>query len=360
MTFSATFAYLEGECLNNVVWALQRFRGLFMRVDALLLVIFTDRDLSLMNVVKTVFSDATNLLCRFHIDKNVKAKCKTLVSQKNAWDYVIEAWGSLVDCPCESSFDEYLKTLHWLPLCGLCLWTMFESAHWSLKRLLQNSVGDICSVWEAMNNMMTLQHTQIKASFKTNTHVVEHVFKVTLYKKQLGMVSRYALNEIAAEYECVAYAGKNLSRCGCVMRSTHGLPCACELFKYVVSSIPLETIHIFWRRLSFSDQGLCKTQVTITEEMEIISKHFEQLDVCGKVHLKSKLQEIAYPDMNSMCPLPEKVKTKGSPKKPLTKQQKSTKRDLSYWEYVDALHSMQNSNLSMKCSASSSEDPIQR
>ncbi|RXY50090.1 hypothetical protein DD573_29750 [Klebsiella pneumoniae] len=95
-----------------------------MRVDALLLVIFTDRDLALMNVVKTVFSDATNLLCRFHIDKNVKAKCKTLVSQKNAWDYVIEAWGSLVDCPCESSFDEYLKTLHWLPLCGLCLWTM--------------------------------------------------------------------------------------------------------------------------------------------------------------------------------------------------------------------------------------------
>ncbi|RYA55955.1 hypothetical protein DD596_25605 [Enterobacter cloacae complex sp. 4DZ3-28B] len=45
-----------------------------------------------MNAVKTVFSDATNLLCRFHIDKNVKAKCKTLVSQKNAWDYVMEVW----------------------------------------------------------------------------------------------------------------------------------------------------------------------------------------------------------------------------------------------------------------------------
>ena len=70
--------------------------------------------------------------------------------------------------------------------------------------------------------------------------------------------------------------------------------------------------------------------MTITEEMEIISKHFEQLDFCGKVHLKSKLQEIAYPDMNSMCPPPEKVKTKGAPKKLLTKQQKSTKRDLSY------------------------------
>ena len=74
------------------------------------------------------------------------------------------------------------------------------------------------------------------------------------------MISRYALNEIAAMYERVAYADKNPSRCGCVMRSTHSLPCACELFKYVVSSIPLETIHICWRRLSFSDQGLSETE----------------------------------------------------------------------------------------------------
>jgi len=109
MTFSTAFAYLEGERLYNVIWALQRFRGLFMRVDALPGVIVTDRDLSLMNAVKIVFSNATNLLCRFHIDKNVKAKCKTLVAQKNAWDYVMEAWGSLVECPCESSFDEYVK-----------------------------------------------------------------------------------------------------------------------------------------------------------------------------------------------------------------------------------------------------------
>ena len=61
-----------------------------------------------------------------------------------------------------------------------------------------------------------------------------------------------------------------------------------------------------------------------------------------------------------MCPPSEKVKTKGAPKKPLTKQQKSTKHDPSYLEYVDALHSVQNSNSSMKHSASSSEDPIQR
>jgi len=124
------------------------------------------------------------------------------------------------------------------------------------------------------------------------------------------MVSRYTLNEIAAECEYVAYTGKNPSRCGCVMRTTHGLPCACELSKYVVGSIPLETIHIFWRRLSFSDQGLCEVEVTIIGEMKTISKRFEQLDVCGKVHLKIKLWEITYLDLNYMGLPLEKVKTK--------------------------------------------------
>jgi len=95
------------------------------------------------------------------------------------------------------------------------------------------------------------------------------------------MVSRYALNEIAV--------GKNPSSCGCLMRTTHGLPCACELSRYVVGNIPLDSIHMFCRRLSFSDQGLCEAEVTIKEEIKTISKRFEELDVCGKVTLKSKL-----------------------------------------------------------------------
>ncbi|KAH1189863.1 hypothetical protein GmHk_20G057546 [Glycine max] len=111
-----------------------------------------------------------------------------------------------------------------------------ESDHWVLKRLLQNSLGDLCSVWKAMNNIITLQHTEIKTSFETSTHVVGHVFKVTLYKKLLGMVSR----------------------------------------------------------LSFSHQGLSEPEVSITEEMKTISKRFEELDVCGEVTLKSKLSEITY------------------------------------------------------------------
>ena len=93
--------------------------------------------------------------------------------------------------------------------------------------------------------MITLQHTEIEASFETSTHVVGHVFKVTLYKKLLDMVSRYALNQIVIEYEHVSYTGIDSSCCKCVMGTTQGFPCACELARYVVDSIALGVIHMF-------------------------------------------------------------------------------------------------------------------
>ncbi|KAL5168091.1 Protein FAR1-RELATED SEQUENCE 5 [Glycine soja] len=164
-----------------------------------------------------------------------------------------------------------------------------EYAHWALKRVLQNSFGDLYSVWDAMKNMITLQHTQIKTSFETSMHVVGHVYKKTLYKRLLGMVSRYASNEIAYEFERVRYFENNLSSCGSILRTTLGLPCACELQRYDGGNILLDAVHMYWRRLSFSDQGLNEAEVSIKEEMDRIYKRFEELYVCGKVTLKNKL-----------------------------------------------------------------------
>ncbi|XP_014620245.1 uncharacterized protein [Glycine max] len=169
------------------------------------------------------------------------------------------------------------------------------------------------------------------------------------------MVSRYALNEISVEFERVRHLKDSLSSCGCVLRTTLGLPCACELQRYDGGSIPLDAVHMYWRRLNFSDQGLCEAEVSIKEEIDRIHKRFEELDVCGKVTFKSKLREFAFPDETSMCPPPTKVKTKGAPKKVMKRSERSTNRDPSYWEYVDAYHSVQNSNTSVRPIASSFE-----
>ncbi|KAH1265183.1 Protein FAR1-RELATED SEQUENCE 5 [Glycine max] len=124
MTFYAGFAYLEGEHVNNVVWALKHFRGLFLRRDALPGVIVIDRDLPLMNVVKTVFPECTNLLCRFLIDKNVKEKCKSLIGKKMhgsmSW-MPGEVW--LIVVPSISSMIA-LRSLKFLVHHGPCLLPM--------------------------------------------------------------------------------------------------------------------------------------------------------------------------------------------------------------------------------------------
>ena len=54
-----------------------------------------------------------------------------------------------------------------------------------------------------------------------------------------GFVSRYALNHIADEVHKMHFVGVDTSRCGCIVRSTHGLPYACKLAWYALGRIPL-------------------------------------------------------------------------------------------------------------------------
>jgi len=50
-----------------------------MRGDVYPKVIVSDRNIALMNAIAIVFPKACNILCQFHIDKNVKTKWKMIV-----------------------------------------------------------------------------------------------------------------------------------------------------------------------------------------------------------------------------------------------------------------------------------------
>ena len=149
-------------------------------------------------------------------------------------------------------------------------YTRVKTAHATLKRLLQNSISDLCNAWDAVNNMIILQHTEIKASFERSFHVVPHKFNVSLYRQLRGKVAIYALGLIAVELERVKYVGIDKSRCGCVFRSTYGLPCACALGRYVAGSIPIDTIHVFWKSLAYKDHAAPKKIVSIQQEIDDI------------------------------------------------------------------------------------------
>lgn len=204
-------------------------------------------------------------------------------------------------------------------------------------------MGDLCTVWETVSVMLSLQHSAIRDLFQKSIYVHEHRHNVMLYTNLRGFVSRHALGLIFDESERVKYVGIDKSACGCIMRTCHGLPCACELGRYIMmpAAIPLDAIHVFWKMLFFeNDRYSQATELSLKPEWEMLVRRFEALEVPGKVDLKSKVRQLACPETTTLLPPPIKVKTKGAPKKKgklkVSKNEESTKREPSLWERVDS------------------------
>ncbi|KAH1221608.1 hypothetical protein GmHk_12G034979 [Glycine max] len=148
-----------------------------------------------------------------------------------------------------------------------------EGAHSRLKRLLYDSMGDLCICWDAMNNMKSI-------------NVVDHRFNTPFYKRLRGFVSTQAQSLIFDELKCSTIVGVDNFACGCTLRTNHGLVCACEIARHshISGSIPLLFIHVHWKMLSISgtdDIGDSWGDLTLTNEVNALLKRFSQLGVGG-------------------------------------------------------------------------------
>ena len=188
----------------------------------------------------------------------------------------------------------------------------------------------MCSCWDAISKQARLQHNKIQASFEHSIFRPPHKYKVDFYKNLLGYVSTSALDFIAEEIRRVSRY-----KCGCAIRSTHGLPCACELAGY--RCVPLKSVHPFWRRLSWKavNPNEDPDDMNLEAEIAAIRARFGQADLLTKKAMKEKMREFAWPDSTKMCPPPKKVVTKGR-KKGKSEAKSSTKRIPSFFEHVDA------------------------
>ena len=68
-----------------------------------------NRDLALVNTIERVFPNAKHLLCRWHVNKNVIAKCKKLFATKEIWEKFMMSWNVLL---LSSSEDEFITRLN--------------------------------------------------------------------------------------------------------------------------------------------------------------------------------------------------------------------------------------------------------
>ena len=119
-------------------------------------------------------------------------------------------------------------------------------------------------------------------------------------------------------------------------RTSYGLPCAHELAELIKEgrTIPLDSVHSHWRKLDTINDNV-SSELTITPEIDSILRQFADCDEAGKIALKRKLRELAYPATTYMFPPLEKVKAKG---RPSLKINLSTKRAPSLFEIVEFAH----------------------
>ncbi|XP_077246001.1 protein FAR1-RELATED SEQUENCE 5-like [Tasmannia lanceolata] len=89
-SFYSCFAFLQNEEVEDYRWALEKF-NVMLGDDSQPVVIITDRELALMKAIQVIFPRAANLLCLWHIEKNVLSKCKSFFDDGNDWKVFLYA-----------------------------------------------------------------------------------------------------------------------------------------------------------------------------------------------------------------------------------------------------------------------------
>ncbi|XP_028111572.1 uncharacterized protein LOC114309895 [Camellia sinensis] len=290
------------ERVDNYAWVLATLRDV---MDGFVVptIIVTDRELALINAIQKIFP---SVYSSSKIQYDDKSLLKEFSSYPDAVNYVMDTWA--------------------------------ESAHEKLKRQLGSCQVSFQASFEKIHSLLELQHTDIKASFEKSLTVVQHQFKPSQFRELRGNVSISALEYLLVKSKRANSIDIDVEACGCVLRHTHGLPCAHEIADYIRQDrpIPLATIHSQWRQHHIS---VCnkedETEVTCHAKVKLFVNKFNESDRTMRLELLKKLKEIVYPGSTFLVKPEVKPKTRPRDHKKINV---STRRDLCAFALVQSGH----------------------
>ncbi|KAK9676759.1 hypothetical protein RND81_11G098300 [Saponaria officinalis] len=233
-SFYSCFVFLKKEKVEDYVWALQMFREM---VDSLFepMVIVSDREGALMKAISIVFPQTTHLLCIWHIQKNIVAKCKKQFAEDEDWDMFMSTWNAVMYAKTENSYDEswvllellykekkcvisYLKET-WLPYKQkfVSAWTdthphlgnrassRAEGAHAKLKGYLQVSTGDFGQIVSKICLAIENEYQEIITTLESERIRIPLKCCISQFKLLLNCVSHFALGHLFKQYEMTKF-----------------------------------------------------------------------------------------------------------------------------------------------------------
>ncbi|XP_050877072.1 uncharacterized protein LOC127080822 [Lathyrus oleraceus] len=314
------FPYSEDERRENFKWTLEKLKELISLEKFLPNIMVMDRELALMKAIKVVFPNSTH--------------------------YVIETWLT----PYKERFVAAWTNI----ITHLCNTTMnrVESAYWRLKNMLTTSKGDLYRSWDVVNTMLKLQLGSIRVSFQKSIDNIEHRYNTPFYTNLHGFVSRKFIHHIRKKLQRVKYIGTSKYACGCFIRIRYGLPCACQLVGFQIQGklVPLDPIHVFWKKLHIEEHGVnhedTGTKLDLEAECEELKTYFNSLDIVGQKVLKKKVMKLKHPSTTLMYPPSVKYKPKGGVKKSGKGEASDVHHDPSQWKYGEGSQGSQTTKKS--------------
>ncbi|OVA11700.1 hypothetical protein BVC80_8207g8 [Macleaya cordata] len=287
------------------------------------------------------------LLCAWHIGRNVMTHLKKVI-QKNM-PLVLELyddWNTVVtaETPEKEHFEFAWtnKIKHY----GNATNNRVESDHNTLKTYLGGSTGDFITCWKEIYNMISNQIVNIKSAFQRSLTSTLHEHNKLIFRALRNLVSHYALKQINDEVRKSGNVGIDERSCGCVVRTSMGLPCDHELVKYSREGrpIPLSAVDSHWKHLSMMPVVEKKLEFDYSPILAMIRQRWIDSTATEQEVMFEQLKEIATPKTTNSQEPSKSVRTRGTPRM----NDKSTKRDPSEFEYYQDSQSRETQNNSKK------------
>ncbi|XP_058774851.1 uncharacterized protein LOC131649121 [Vicia villosa] len=148
---------------DNFCWGLDKLKQLFTKQGLWPQFILTDRYLALIKAIEAPIQKLWYKLVRASDEVEYRQQLQqfehTYVDFRDIFYYVKDTWLT----PHRHKFVTIWinQVLH----LGDTTTNRVELAHWKLKQMLENNLGDMCKCWEAVNGNLKVQLGNIRASF---------------------------------------------------------------------------------------------------------------------------------------------------------------------------------------------------
>ncbi|XP_074303148.1 uncharacterized protein LOC141637552 [Silene latifolia] len=202
-----------------------------------------------------------------------------------------------------------------------------EDAHSLLKAWLKSKHLTLDSMWSRIHGMLESQHSKIKKELEDELSKPRRTSRT--FSLLQGNVSTKAIELMEKELTRGLDLGIGLNdRCRHVMRTTHGLPYACNLVSLHGKGrrVHLEDIHVFWKTLVYDiPQQMPKNDSDLWEELVDDMRHSDPVKLRAAIDL---LRDFQHPEDQEILPPPINEHPKGRPRG-------STTRNKSGFEHAE-------------------------